>query len=67
MKDYELKTCEAILRDIKVLGGTEEWDIDTVYNMWSRWSELLSAGWLGYVEGDLGMLENVIDILFDEI
>lgn len=62
-KDYELEICKALQHDIIELGGTE-WDIDTIYNMWSEWSEMCAAGFLGYIEGDLGLLSNVINILY---
>lgn len=60
MRDYELEVCEALQHDIFELGG-DEWDLDTVYNFWSEWSEMLAAGWLSYEKGDLETLKMAIE------
>lgn len=65
MKDYELEVCHALQHDLKVLGS--EWDIDVIYNFWAEWSDMLAAGWLGYEQGDIKMLKNVIEIMGDKI
>lgn len=59
MSELQLRTCEALQRDITVLGG-QEWEINEVYNMWLEWCELCSAQWLNYTEGDTSTLVQVI-------
>lgn len=65
MKDYELQVCKAIQHDFKELG--HEWELDWIYKFWSEWSDMLSAGWLGYRQGDLEILENAIELVHSKL
>ncbi|MGE7840698.1 hypothetical protein ACQKNX_07895 [Lysinibacillus sp. NPDC093712] len=65
MKDYELEVCNAIQHDLKKLG--HEWELDWIYSFWNEWSEMLSAGWLGYRQGDLEILKRAIDSVYVKI
>lgn len=62
MKDYQLEICKALQHDIKEISG-QEWDINTVHAFWLEWSNCLSAGFLGYKQGDFDQLKWAIDFL----
>ena len=65
MKDYELRTCEALQHDIKS-EFNNDWDIETIYNFWSAWSEYCFAGWLEYTKGDVELLNQVVETMWNE-
>lgn len=65
MKDYERDICKSIQHDIYEIGG-DLWELETVFNFWLEWSNLLCAGFLGYEKGDIQQLKYAIDILYDK-
>lgn len=63
INDYELATCEALLKDFIQL-DSEGWDIESVYRFWSEYSYYKECDWADYLEGDLVKLSEAIDYLY---